>query len=255
MYLSGLFGFRALFAWNSPGLFVATLVVTPVMQVLFFVTLGAAFDYQNASFFVIGNAVQVAAAAGISGMVSVIADERQIGTLSSIIGSPSSSTTVFIGRTLPGVVLGFLVSALTAVLGFSLTGSPIPPDHLLLFALVLAVAAFSCTALGLFLSALGLLYRDIYQIAGAAYLLLLIVSGANFLRQDLPGWVQLLGGVLPQAHAIDAARSLAVGVGAGSAWASTLLEFVVGVGWLLLALVGMKVLESLARKRATLDLY
>lgn len=254
-YLSGLYGFRALFAWSSPGLFVVSLVVTPLLQVFFFVTLGNAFEYGSPSFFIIGNSVQVAAAAGISGMVSVIADERQAGTLASVVGAPSSTTVVFAGRTLPGIVLGFVVSVFTAIVGFSLAGISIPADRFGTFVLLLAIAAFSCSALGLFLSAVGLLYRDIYQIAGAAYLVLLVVSGANIVRDQLPAPLVLLGNLLPQANAIDAARILISDGPMASVQFHLLWELGVGAVWLLVALAGMKLLTSASRRRGTLELY
>jgi ABC-2 type transport system permease protein len=252
---SALLGYRALFAWNTPGLFVTTLVLTPLLQVAFFVILGGSLHYHDPSFFVIGNSIQVASAAGISGLVSVVADERRFGTLSHILASPAPRVAVFLGRTLPGVVLGAAVSIFTSAVGFAFLGWPITGAALWVFLLAILAASFSSAAFGLFLSALGLVYRDIYQIASAAYLLLLIVSGANIAREDLPAWLRVIGDALPEAHSIAAARSLVAGSATSATWLDLGFELLVGVVWLALSLAGLRVLEVQAQRRSTLELY
>lgn len=253
--LSGVLGFRALFAWNTPGLFVTSLVLTPVLQILFFVSLGQAFEYQDPAFFIVGNGVQVAATAGIAGMVSVIADERRFGTLSMVLGSPAPRIAVFVGRMLPGVVCGFVVAALTSGVGLFIAGRPLGPALLGVHVVAVGLAAISCSAMGLALSAVGLIYREIFQIATAAYLLIMVVSGANIVRGTLPGWVQMVGDVLPTTHSIDAIRGMMSGSSYESVIASQLFEILVAVGWLAFALVLMKALERSAKRRATLELY
>ncbi|MDN4613016.1 ABC transporter permease [Leifsonia sp. F6_8S_P_1B] len=253
--LSGVLGFRALFAWNTPGLFVTSLVLTPALQIVFFVAVGAAFDYQNPVFFIVGNGVQVAATAGIAGMVSVIADERRFGTLSMVLGAPTSRIAVFVGRMLPGMACGFAVAALTSSVGLLAVGRAPTLSQVGGYALAIGVATVSCSAMGLALSAFGLIYREIFQIATAAYLLLMVVSGANIDRAALPGWVRGLGDVLPTTHSIDGIRDLLSGGALPALAAPLLMELAVAAAWTAGALVLMKLLESLAKRRAALDLY
>jgi len=253
--LSGWYGYRALFSWNSPGLFVTVLVLTPLLQTVFFVLLGRSLDYQSADFFVLGNGVQVAAAAGIGGLISVIANERQFGTLGHLLASPSPKAIVFLGRVIPGVVLGVAVSVLTIAVGMSVAGEASKLALIPLWLLPIFAVSFSSAALGLALSALGLVYRDIYQIATAAGLLLLVVSGANLDRRGLPTPLFYLGSVLPQANGVDAAREIAINGWSESAAISVLLEMCVGLVWLLLAVFGVSWMARRARIHATLDLY
>jgi ABC-2 type transport system permease protein len=253
--ISGLLGFRALFAWNTPGLFVTSLLLTPTLQILFFVALGQALSYQDPAFFIVGNGIQVAATAGIAGMVSVIADERRFGTLSMVLGSPGSRVAVFVGRMLPGVVCGFIVASLTSVVGLALVSRPLDPPQFLLYMLAIIVAAVSCSAMGLALSACGLVYRDIFQIATAAYLLTMVVSGANIDRSTLPEWTRILGDALPTTHAIDAVRAMLDGQTVRTALASVALEGCVAAVWVAVALVLMKLFERVAKRRDALDLY
>ena len=50
---------------------------SPLFQILFFAYLGRFAGLQDDTFFVVGNAVQVSAMAGIYGMTMTIANERQ----------------------------------------------------------------------------------------------------------------------------------------------------------------------------------
>ncbi|UAJ79777.1 ABC transporter permease [Leifsonia sp. ZF2019] len=253
--LSGVLGYRALFAWSTPGLFVASLVLAPVLQLVFFLSLGSSLRYGDPEFFVVGNAIQVSAAAGVSGLVSVIADERRFGTLSVILGSPGSAVAVFVGRLIPGVVLGTSVSVMTGLVGLAFTGSGTTLAGSLFFVLTAVVAASSCSALGLALSALGLVYRDIYQVATAAYLALLVFSGSNVDRADIPPVVRWIGDLLPTTHAIEAARGVLAGGSAGAAAPLLLAELGVGVAWGAAALIGMRILAHRARVLARVELF
>lgn len=253
--LSGWYSFRALFSWNSPGLFVTVLVLTPLLQTLFFALLGDSLAYQTSEFFVLGNGIQSAAAAGVGGLVAVIANERQFGTLSHLLAAPASKSVVFLGRALPGVILGVLVSVMTITIGLILTGAATKLHLLALWILPIAVVAFSSAGLGLALSAFGLMYRDIYQIATAAGLLLLVVSGANIEREDLPLPLAVIGSVLPQSNGIAAARLIATEGLSPTAAGLIGLEAAVGAVWLAVALMSVEAMSRVARRRATIELY
>ncbi|WP_431218293.1 ABC transporter permease [Leifsonia xyli] len=250
--ISARLGYRALFAWNTPALFATSLLLTPALQMLFFVVLGKANGYGDPQFFICGNAILATAAAGVGGMVSVIADERRFATLPVVLTSPSSNVAVFVGRLLPGVLSGALASLVVSILGFTMAGLPFQPSSIGLYAIAILVASVSCSALGLALSAFGLVYRDIYQLATAAYLVMLVTSGANVAWSNLPSPLVIVGMALPAGHSIAAVRTLSdSGVGF---WPQCGLELCVAAAWLAVALTLMRVFERRARQNASVDL-
>lgn len=251
--VSARLGYRALFAWNTPALFATSLVVTPALQTLFFIVLGAANNYGDPQFFIIGNAIQATAAAGVGGMVSVIADERRFATLSVLLAAPSSNLAVFVGRLVPGVLSGVIVSLVIFTSGFALTGVPFPITSIGLYAIAVILASISCSTLGLALSAFGLIYRDIYQLATGAYLLMLVTSGANIAWADLPTPLLVIGAVLPTGHSIEAVRSLEH-ADLGTFATQCVLEVSVAALWLTAALTLVHVFERRARSTASIDL-
>ncbi len=72
----------ALFHWMRPTQYVASKILMPLAQMYFFVYLGTfANGAQSANFYIVGNALQIAAVSGIYGMTMSIGGDRDSGTL------------------------------------------------------------------------------------------------------------------------------------------------------------------------------
>lgn len=254
-WLSGILGYRALFSWNTPGLFFSVLILTPLLQMCFFVLVGRGFEYQNDLFFVLGSPMVGATAASIGGLVSVVAEERRFQTLGVILESPASRVAVFVGRVLPGVCLSFLLGVVISGIGLAFLGFPLAWSLWGLYLCALSVSAVSGAALGLALSATGLIVRDIYQLADAAQLALLLTSGAVIRIEHLPGVLRVLGGLLPLQNAVSAVRGLIADGFSEEVGIFLLREFAIGLVWGAIAIILLRVLESQARRLGTHNFY
>jgi len=201
--------YRALFAWLSPTTFIASMILMPLGQLMFFTGLGIfATGRQNASFYLIGNALQITALSGIFGMTMAIGGERWAGTLMYLFGSPSNRLAIFTGRAtihifngVFEVLMGLLWGALIGWVDFSHT------DPLAL-ALTILIATFSTAAMGLLLGCLGLLTVNSFFTNNLVYFLLLLFSGANVPITSLPQWMQYISWSLPLTRGIQAAREI-----------------------------------------------
>ena len=100
-FIGGAISYRALFNWISPVMYATTMLGSPLFQVLFFAYLGRFSGLQDDTFFVVGNAVQICAMAGIFGMTMGIANERNFQTLSPLLATPANRLALFLGRALP----------------------------------------------------------------------------------------------------------------------------------------------------------
>src|SRR5438309_2085766 len=100
-FVGGVIAYRALFNWLNPWIFVPTLIVTPIFQLLFFAFLGRAAGLENDRFYVIGNALQVGALPGLFAMTFAIAGERWFQTLSPVLATPANRAAIFLGRARP----------------------------------------------------------------------------------------------------------------------------------------------------------
>jgi ABC-2 type transport system permease protein len=252
-FLGGLFSYRALFNWIRPVLYVTTMLGSPLFQILFFAYIGRYAGLQDDTFFVVGNAIQVSAMAGIYGMTMTIANERQFGTLSPLLATPASRIALFLGRSLPVIVNGLIVSVFGFVVGLVFLDFSLEPDQLAPLFVVVAVTVASCTALGMLLGSIGLRARDVFFASNLVYFLMLLVCGVNFPVDTLPEWLQVVGKAVPLTHGIAAAREVAQGATLGDVGNAVWTELGIGAAYAASAFLLFRLFELEGRRRASLE--
>lgn len=248
--------YRALFAWLRPVTFIASMVIMPLGQIMFFTLLGIfATGAQNASFFLIGNAIQITASSGIFGVTMAIGGERWAGTLMYLFGAPANRLAVFAGRAMFPIVNGVFEVLMGLAWGWLLGWVDFSRTDPVALGLTILIATFSTAALGLLLGCLGLITLNVMFINNLIYFLLLLFSGANLPVAVLPPWMQIISWSLPLTRGIQAARAI-VG-GAPLAEVSSLLvgEFLIGAGYLVAGYLLFRVFEMEAKRRGTLEAF
>src|SRR5690349_1026073 len=86
--IGGALSYRALFNWTTPPMFIGTLLVGPLLQLLFFVFLGRQLGVADDRFYLLGNAVISSSTACVYGGTMAVANERRYGTLGAVLLSP-----------------------------------------------------------------------------------------------------------------------------------------------------------------------
>jgi ABC-2 type transport system permease protein len=251
--IGGVIAYRALFNWATPAMFIGTLVVGPLCQLLFFAYLGRQLGVANDGFYVVGNAVLATSALCLFGGSMAVLNERRFGTLGHVLLSPRSRALIWIGRGLPYAGNGILVAAFTLVAGTLLLRVHVPGGAWPGIALTLASASLACAAFGLVLGAFALRVRDAWLINNTVVTLMILFSGTNVPRSTLPGWMQAAGDVIPVTHAATAARGLVNGGTLGSVAPQLGWELLVGAGWAVVAATLLHLFEAESRRRASLD--
>jgi ABC-2 type transport system permease protein len=254
LLVGGLISFRALFSWLSPWVYVPTMLVAPIFQILLFAFIGRSAGVQSDGFFVVGNAVQYAAIPCLFGMGHAIEGERWTQTLGIVLATPARRVPLFLGRALPVVVNGFFVALFSIAVGSLLLRVPVPGGAWLPLLVVLAVASASCTGLGLVTAALGLRVRETAVLTNVLFGIMLVFCGANVPLSRLPGWMATVGSGLPLTHAIAAARLVASGSSLGSVAGLVGREALVGLVYGAVGLLALRLLEAESRRRATLEI-
>lgn len=253
-FVGGLISFRALFNWLSPWVYIPSMLVAPIVQILLFAYMGRSAGVESDEFYVIGNAVQYSAIPCLFAMANTVAGERWTQTLGIVLVTPANRVALFLGRSLPVVVNGFFVSMFSLLVGSLLLGVRLPAGAWLPLALVVAIAAVSCTGLGLANAALGLRVRETAVMSNVLFGLLLIFSGANIAVDALPQWMEATARWLPLTHAIEAGREVAAGGTLGSVAPLLGRELGLGVLYGAAGLVALRLLEVEGRRRATLEI-
>jgi ABC-2 type transport system permease protein len=253
-FIGGLTAYRGLINWLSPWIFVPTLVVAPIFQILLFVYIGRSAGVQSDEFYVIGNAVQYASIPCLFSMTHAIAGERYQQTLAYILVSPAGRLPLFLGRALPVIVNAMLVAAFSLVVSALILSIDIPASAWGPIALVILVSAFSCTGLGLICAAAGLRVRETAVLNNIIFGLLLIFTGANVPLDELPGWMQAISNRIPLTHGIQAARDLADGASLGDVSGLLAAEFAIGIVYTVVGYQALRFMERSSRKRASIQI-
>ena len=252
--VGGVFSYRALFNWQSPRFYVPTMLAGPAFQVLFFAYLGRYSGVRDDAFYVVGNAVQVSAMSGVFGVAITIGGERWTQTLSPLLATPANRMALFVGRALPHILNGFVVSAFGFAVGWLLLDFDPSPSTLPSLAAVVLVATASCSAFGLVVGAVGLRWREVFTIANPAYFLMLLFCGVNIPLSTLPQWMQIVGRGIPLTHGIEAARKIADGASLSSVGGLVGIEAVIGLCYFVAGYLLLRIFEAEGRRRASLEL-
>lgn len=246
----------ALFHWMRPIQYMASKILMPLAQMYFFVYLGTfATGAQTADFYIVGNALQIAAVSGIYGMTMSIGGDRDNGTLAYIFGTPANRLVVFLGRAFMNIIDGALGVFIAFTWGVILMGLDLSNTDIPALILTIVITTISTCGLGLLLGCLALITVNVMFVNNFVYFLLLVFSGANVHLREMPAWVQTISTALPLTRGIAAARLLVQGASLADVSPLLLGELGIGLVYGILGYLLFSVFEVVAKRRGTLEVF
>jgi ABC-2 type transport system permease protein len=254
-FIGGVIAYRGLFNWIRPSMYIPTMLIGPIFQILFFAYLGRYSRLQNDAFFVVGNAIQASAMSAVFAGTMTIANERSYQTLSPLLATPANRFAIFMGRSLPVMASGLVVSAWGFFMGRLLLDFHPSPSSIPALAVVVVVSVASCTAFGLTIGSVGMRARDGFMSANIAYYLMWLLCGVNIPLDALPGWLAQIGRLMPLTHGIAAGREVAAGAALSSVSGLVWTELGVGAAYAAIAFALVRWFEFEGRRRASLETY
>ncbi|HLF28289.1 MAG TPA: ABC transporter permease [Anaerolineae bacterium] len=256
MLEGAIISYRALFRWLQPSMYLASKVFMPVTYMLFFTFIGVyATGWQNAGFYVIGNAVQMAAISGIFGVTMSIGGDRWAGTLPYLFGTPANRFVMFAGRALMHILDGMLGVGIALIWGALLLGLNLSQTDPLAFGLTILITTFSTSGMGLLLGCLSLTVVEVFFINNLVFFLMMVFSGANIPLEILPGWMQTISQAMPLTRGIAASRQLVAGGRLSDVAPLLVGELLVGLVYLLIGYSLFRWFEFQAKRRGTLEAF
>lgn len=248
--------FKALFGWLDPQIYLLVKVINPIFQVLFFSLIaGYVYNTKDLTPWVIGNSFLLCIYNAMFGVGMTIRAERFFGTLKLVIASPANKFSVFVGRSTMHIFDATITVIIGLITGYILFGLRIPSYQLGWFFLTIIIAMFAACGLGLFIGSIGLITRDINLLLNVSSMLLLSLSGANFPITRLPIFLQKISAILPLSRTIEVARRLVNEVDISMCSRLLVEEVVIGLIYMVLGFSFLKIMEKIAIKKATIDIY
>ena len=246
--------YAALFTWFAPWNYLASKIIMPLGQILFFTFLGTyATGQGSAEFYVIGNAVQLAAVSGVYGVTMSIGGDRWTGTLPYLFGAPANRLTMFFGRAVIHVVDGMMGVVIGLGWGALLLGLDLSHTDPLALGLTILVTAFSTSGLGLMLGSLSLITVNVMFVNNLIYFMLLIFSGSNLDLAKLPAIMQAISQAIPLTRGIASARLIIAGASLPDVLPLLVQEVGIGLIYALIGYVMFRWFETQAKRRGTLE--
>jgi ABC-2 type transport system permease protein len=248
--------YKALFRWFRLEPYIATKIIAPLNQILFFALLGSfATGRDTVSFYAIGNAIQLTAMSGIYGVTMSIGGERNEGTLIYLFGSPANRLLTFLGRAVVHVLDGMIGVVIGLVWAGLLLGVDYSSANLPLLGLTILIATVSTSGLGLLMGCVSLVTVNVMFINNTIYFLLLVFSGANVPLSNFPTWIQHAAYGLPLTRGIQAARLVISGSDFGEVAPLLAGETMIAAVYVFVGYVLFSWFETTAKRRGTLEAY
>jgi ABC-2 type transport system permease protein len=207
-------------------------------------------------FVAVGIALAAVMQVGLGRVAAAIRGEQLMGTLESLLLTPTSTTTIQLGSALYDLVYVPIrtgVFFVVIVLGFGLDfqASGAGPAAVILLLFIPFVWGLGVTS-----GAFTLTFRRGFGSIGFGVTLMVAFSGAYFPLDLLPGWAEALAGLNPMALAVDGMREALLG---GAGWSESARAIAVLAPLAALSLVGgiFAFRRALARERrlGSLGLY
>lgn len=251
-WVAAFYSYRGAFAWLTPTMYVAQKLIIPLFQVAFFSLIGAFGGAQPLDFYLLGNAMVIAGETGVWVAVA-INGERWQGTLLYALASPANQVAVFFGRATVHVIDTFIRVLIAFAWAMLLLGLQLPVSNWGGILIAILVGTVTTAGMGLLAGALAYIVLDASILASCIMLLLLFLSGANIPLSDLPGWLAVLGRVLPLTRSIEAARLLAAGSDFTVALPLLIGDLAVGLVYALAGYALFRWIEIQARRSGRLE--
>jgi ABC-2 type transport system permease protein len=173
-----------------------------------------------------------------------IVRERERGTLEQLLVSPLSRAGLMLGKLLPYLVIGCVMTVFLLVVMRWLFGVPIAGPVWLL-AVSFVTYLFTLLSLGLLISTRAQNQMQAMQMSMAMILPSVFFSGFIFPRDTMPWIFQRLGDVLPATYFIELVRAIVLrGAGFGEFWHH--LAVLAGMGLALFVICALRFRQRLA---------
>jgi ABC-2 type transport system permease protein len=224
--------------WRNPASAFFTFVFPLLFLVIFTTLLGhgtttvGSVTYRNATYFSVAMGAFGLITACYTNLAMTTVYARDEGILKRIRGTPILPGAYLSARVLHAVLVGFLLVAITLVVGVAFYNAGIPsPAYFGRFLVTLVVGAGCFASLGLVVSSVVPNADAAPAIVNAIVFPLLFLSGVFFpIGNDAPAWVTWIGDIFPVKHFVDAMRDSFLGSPTFEWW-----DVVVMAVWMIVA--------------------
>ena len=254
---SALVAMRSQFAVVGPVLWLVQILSTALFQMWFFVLVSdfAGDPGATPAYVALGNAVSALTYSAVYGVTMSAGAEKHIGTMATIMGTPTRMFYVFLGKGAYQSIIGMFT--VTVSLGFAslFFGVDLSGANLVALAAVLLATCFAMVGFGMVIGSVGVYLRSSMILGSIVLYLGLLLCGVNFPISYLPWWLQPASYVFPLTFGVQAVRDVAAVAGLAEVAPLLAIMLSIGAAFFLMAYALFNYFERLALKRGSLDMF
>lgn len=159
---------------------------------------------QDAAFLVPGIVGMTAMFGSTNETMSIVWD-KSLGVFDRILAAPVSSTSIILGKTMAGAVMGMISSFVLLIIGSLVFGVSFP--NIFAVPLIILLASFSFTGIGTIISGLASEPREAMMLSNLLRFPMMFLGGVFFDISAMPQPLQIVAKVFPLTYATDALRA------------------------------------------------
>jgi ABC-2 type transport system permease protein len=166
-------------------------------------------DVKFANFLIPGIVGMTAMFGSINETMSIVWD-RSLGVFDRILAAPVSSTSIIVGKTLSGAVMGVTSAIVLLIIGATLFGVPFANIGAVI--LIVLLASFSFTGIGTIISGLASEPREAMMLSNLLRFPMMFLGGVFFPVEAMPMPLPYVARALPLTYATEALRAVQAGI-------------------------------------------
>lgn len=254
---SALVALRSQFAVVGPGLWLVQILSTALFQMWFFVLVSdfAGDPGATPAYVALGNAVSSLTYSAVYGVTMSAGAEKHIGTMATIMSTPTRMFYVFLGKGAYQSLIGLFTVTVSLAFASLFFGVDLSGADLVALAIVLLATCFAMVGFGMVIGSVGVYLRSSMVLGSIVLYLGLLLCGVNFPISYLPEWLRPASYAFPLTYGVEAVRDVAAGAGLSEVMVP--VAFMIGLGTFLffLAYALFIQFERMALKRGSLDMF
>jgi len=170
---------------------------------------GKGIDLEYMSFLIPG-IVAVTAMFGATNETMSLVMDRMLGTFDRILAAPVSSTSIIVGKTVAGTVMGFISAIVLMMIGAFIYN--VSYGNIALVFLIIMLLCVCFTGIGIIISGLSSEPREANMLFNVLRFPLMLMSGIFFPVETLPIPLQWVSRLFPLTYATEVIRALPEGL-------------------------------------------
>jgi len=165
-------------------------------------------DVQFINFLIPGIVGMTAMFGSINETMSIVWD-KSLGVFDRILAAPVSSTSIIVGKTMSGAVMGVISALVLLIIGTTLFGVSFANISAVL--LIILLASFSFTGIGTIISGLASEPREAMMLSNLLRFPMMFLGGVFFSVEAMPMPLPYVARALPLTYATEALRAIEIG--------------------------------------------